>query len=97
MRVPPPTGWLEGRVAASDKELARKQQEVETFGLRARRRVKVGAPAATIVAEAQEARADLIVMGTHGRTGLSHLLLGSVAEAVIRKAPCPVLAVQAKR
>lgn len=97
MRVPPPTGWLEGRVAASDKELARKQQEVETFGLRAHHRVKVGAPAATVVAEALEARADLIVMGTRGRTGLSHLILGSVAEAVIRKAPCPVLVVQARR
>jgi nucleotide-binding universal stress UspA family protein len=96
MRVPPPTGWLEGRVAATDSKLAARQQEVELFGLRARRKVKVGAPAATIVAEAQEARADLIVMGTHGRTGLSHLLLGSVAEAVIRKAPCPVLAVQAR-
>jgi nucleotide-binding universal stress UspA family protein len=96
MRVPPPTGWMEGRVAASDKELAGKHQEVEKFGLRARHKVAVGAPAATILAEAQDARADLIVMGTHGRTGLSHLLLGSVAEAVIRKAPCPVLAVQAR-
>jgi nucleotide-binding universal stress UspA family protein len=96
MRVPPPTGWLEGRIQASDKELARKQEEIEKLGLRASRRVKVGAPAATIVAEAQDARADLIVIGTHGRTGLSHLLLGSVAEAVIRKAPCPILAVQAR-
>ena len=37
--------------------------------------------------------ADLIVMGTHGRTGLAHLLLGSVAEATLRRAPCPVLTV----
>jgi len=96
MRVPPPSGWVEGRVAASYKELARWQQEVELLGLRARRNVTVGAPAVSIVLEAQKAPADLIVMGTQGRTGLSHLLLGSVAEAVIRKAPCPVLAVQAR-
>src|SRR5262249_44246529 len=43
---------------------------------------------------AEEIRADLIVMGTHGRTGLSRLLMGSVAEQVVRKAPCPVLTVR---
>jgi universal stress protein A len=37
---------------------------------------------------------DLIVIGTHGRTGLSHMLMGSVAEKVVRKAPCPVLTVR---
>ena len=44
-----------------------------------------------IVAYAGEAGADLIVLSTHGRTGLSHLLIGSVAERVVRHAPCPVL------
>ena len=44
---------------------------------------------------AGEARADLIVMGTHGRTGLGRLLMGSVAEQVVRRAPCPVLTVKA--
>lgn len=44
---------------------------------------------------ANRQRADLIVMGTHGRTGLAHALLGSVAERVLRKAPCPVLTVRA--
>lgn len=44
-----------------------------------------------IVAYAGEASADLIVLSTHGRTGLSHLLIGSVAERVVRHAPCPVL------
>lgn len=43
---------------------------------------------------AGECRCDLIVMGTHGRTGLGRLLLGSVAEAVVRKAPCPVLTIK---
>ena len=50
-----------------------------------------GAPAKRIVDHARETHADLIVMGTHGRTGLGHLLLGSVAERVIRTATCPVL------
>lgn len=56
--------------------------------------VAAGAPAETIVRIAQERGADLIVMGTHGRTGLSHVLLGSVAEKVVRLAPCPVLMVR---
>lgn len=54
----------------------------------------VGSPAETIVRVAQELGADLIVMGTHGRTGLQHALLGSVAEKVVRLAPCPVMTVR---
>jgi nucleotide-binding universal stress UspA family protein len=50
-----------------------------------------GDPAKQIVHAAQEHKCDLIVMGTHGRTGLNRLLLGSVAEEVVRKAPCAVL------
>jgi nucleotide-binding universal stress UspA family protein len=56
-----------------------------------------GKAADVIVQTAQAQRVDLIVMGTHGRTGLSHTLLGSVAEAVLRHAPCPVLMVQYER
>jgi universal stress protein A len=51
----------------------------------------MGAPAKRIVEHARETHADLIVMGTHGRSGLGHLLLGSVAERVVRTATCPVL------
>jgi universal stress protein A len=54
-------------------------------------RLEPGSPAETIVRIAREEGADLIVMGTHGRTGMSRMLMGSVAEAVVRKAPCPVL------
>jgi nucleotide-binding universal stress UspA family protein len=50
-------------------------------------------PASAIITYANECQADLIVMGTHGRGALSHMLLGSVAERVVRLAPCPVLAV----
>jgi nucleotide-binding universal stress UspA family protein len=48
-----------------------------------------------IVDTARDHGCDLIVMGTHGRSGVSRLVLGSVAEEVLRKAPCPVLAVKA--
>jgi nucleotide-binding universal stress UspA family protein len=50
----------------------------------------IGDPADAIVDLATEEKVDLIVMGTHGRTGFSRLLMGSVAEAVVRRAPCPV-------
>jgi nucleotide-binding universal stress UspA family protein len=53
-----------------------------------------GAPFAEIVSYARREDIDLIVMGTHGRGTLAHLLIGSVAENVVRKAPCPVLTVR---
>jgi len=56
--------------------------------------VAVGHPADTIVRVAQERDADLIVMSTHGRTGLQHMFLGSVAEKVVRLAPCAVMTVK---
>jgi nucleotide-binding universal stress UspA family protein len=60
--------------------------------------VRVAAlPAAAIVRYADEHRVDLIVLGTHGRTGVSRALLGSVAERVVRTASCPVLAVPRRR
>lgn len=58
--------------------------------------VRIGAPAAEIDAAAKELKADLICVSTHGRTGLAHLLLGSVAEKIVRYAPCPVLVVRSK-
>jgi universal stress protein A len=55
---------------------------------------RVGSPYAEIVQYAAEQQIDLIVMGTHGRGAVGHLLLGSVAERVVRKAPCAVLTVR---
>jgi nucleotide-binding universal stress UspA family protein len=55
--------------------------------------VEAGPPAAQVVSYASQHRIDLIVVGTHGRTGVSRALLGSVAERIIRSAPCPVLTV----
>lgn len=54
----------------------------------------VGEPAAEILSYARESGVDLLVLGTHGRTGLEHALMGSVAERVVRKAHCPVLTVR---
>ena len=53
-----------------------------------------GYAATVIVEEAAEREVDLIVIGTHGRSGIKHLLLGSIAERVVQKAPCPVLTVR---
>ena len=54
----------------------------------------VGDPATAVVEVAEQEGVDFIVMGTHGRSGLSRLLMGSVAEAIVRKAKCPVLTVK---
>jgi universal stress protein A len=56
--------------------------------------VRWGSPVETIVAYALDNKVDLIVIATHGRTGLSHVLLGSVAERIVREAPCPVLTIR---
>ncbi|HET8761336.1 MAG TPA: universal stress protein [Nitrospiria bacterium] len=58
------------------------------------RAVAQGASAHEIVSQAREVGADLIVMGTHGRRGVNHLMVGSVAERVVRTAACPVLTVR---
>ena len=58
------------------------------------RKVVVGEPPEVIVSEAKERPCDLIVMGTHGHSGLARVLLGSVAEGVLRHATCPVLTVR---
>jgi nucleotide-binding universal stress UspA family protein len=62
--------------------------------IRAERRLEEGDAVETTLRVAQEVRADLIAMGTHGRTGILRLLMGSVAEQVLRKATCPVLTVR---
>jgi nucleotide-binding universal stress UspA family protein len=54
---------------------------------------EIGAPFAEIVRYAGREQIDVIVMGTHGRGAIAHLLIGSVAENVVRKAPCPVLTI----
>ena len=62
-----------------------------------REKVEIGSPASNILEEAEKQGSDLIVMSTHGRTGLAHLLMGSVTEEVMRNAVCPVFSVHSPR
>jgi nucleotide-binding universal stress UspA family protein len=76
-----------------EEEMLRRVQPPDA-GVQTEHRMAKGLPAEEIVRLARETQSDLIVMGTHGRTGLRRLLLGSVAEQVIRQAPCPVIVVK---
>ncbi len=72
-------------------ELRKLADGLRAEGLRVRELVTQGKPSAEIVRVAEEERADLIVVGTHGKGVLDHALFGSTTERVVRKAPCPVL------
>lgn len=67
-----------------------------TRTVKVRQQVELGVPHSAIVEKAEKEGVDLIVMSTHGRTGLSHMLIGSVTERVVRKATCPVLSIHPK-
>ena len=82
--------------AALDKFLQERFTEFLNL-IELRQRVEVGAPYANITEMAEREGADLIVMSTHGRTGLDHMLMGSVTEKVVARAPCPVLSIPAMR
>lgn len=73
--------------------LADRMERVKARGVNVTTQQLDGRPWDEIARRAREGRFDLIVMGTHGRTGMRHALLGSVAERVIQRAPCPVLVV----
>jgi nucleotide-binding universal stress UspA family protein len=80
------------RQASSD--LAQMLSETPDSKVEVTRRVVVGIPYRKIVEVAEEEKSDLIVMTTPGRTGLSHLVMGSVTEKIVRTAPCPVLTIR---
>jgi universal stress protein A len=88
-----PFGKMETAARSRLERLAR-----QTVNGKARYEVKVlmGDPAVEVLQAAERLRAELIVMATHGRRGLRHLILGSVAEHVVREAPCPVFTVKPK-
>ncbi len=91
-----PSPGLAGEEASEHEEmLARWRADAERrAGRPVRSRVLSGDPAAEIVRHAREERCDLLVVGTHGRTGIARVVLGSVAERVARESPCPVLVVR---
>ena len=64
------------------------------FAMKVNAELTEGNPSQEIIAFAEKQSVDMIVMNTHGRTGIHHAVLGSVAEKVIRKAPCPVLTIR---
>ncbi len=80
---------------ALEERLAKARGELRE-GVTSEARVVSGFPAETILEEAKRSEADLIVLGTHGRRGLSHVILGSIAERVVRTATAPVLTVRAR-
>jgi nucleotide-binding universal stress UspA family protein len=79
--------------AGVDSQLSQRADRVRAAGLRCETKIIEGSAPSEIAKRGRDIGADLIVVGTHGRTGLAHAMLGSVAERVVRRASCPVLTV----
>lgn len=102
VRDPVSLGWPGDAAGVMDPNLIvnwqeqaeQRLRELPLGGTRNESAVRVGHPFLEVVQYARDNRIDLIVMGTHGRGAVPHMLLGSVAEKVVRKAPCPVLTVK---
>jgi nucleotide-binding universal stress UspA family protein len=86
-----PVDWISSVRERARQELEKRAKRLTQSGAQAQARLEEGPPAQCICDVAGELPADLIVMGTRGRSGLAHILLGSVAERTVRMAPCPVL------
>jgi nucleotide-binding universal stress UspA family protein len=93
--VPPPAALVADIAHRLEEKLAADVSRRHTGQLDLRSAVRIGHPAEEILRYAEETGADLIVVGTHGREFIGRLLLGSVAEAMLRRAPCPVLTLHA--
>lgn len=89
-----PERMTQSMTAEANAFMDRQVEAAKSSGLIFRREVRVGVDFREIIDYAVKHDIDLIVMATHGRTGLAHVLLGSVAEKVVRKAPCPVLTIK---
>lgn len=89
--------WLQDFKQEELKKLNTLAEQLRKEGLSVESLFKEGVPSIEIVRTAKEINADLIVLGTHGRRGLSHVVMGSVAERVSREAPCPVFIVRGKK
>jgi nucleotide-binding universal stress UspA family protein len=86
-----PYTYFEELETALHQALEKKLQRVHQAGLEGDYVLVHGIPFQVIIDTAAAQHMDLIIMGTHGRTGLTHMLMGSVAEKVVRLGPCPVL------
>ena len=89
-----PEKVVESLSQGANATLDRQVEAAKSRGLVFRREVRVGVDFREIIDYATKHAIDLIAMATHGRSGLAHVLLGSVAEKVVRKAPCPVLTIK---
>jgi universal stress protein A len=87
----------EDLVKEAERRMLATLQSLAAEGIQATGEVLIGGPSHVIIEQANTVNADLIVMGTHGRTGITHLLIGSVAERVIRHAPCPVFVIRERK
>ena len=85
--------YLSDRMYHATAELSAFKDKLHRRGIETITRVGTGLPSEEVIAAAQAVNADLILLGTRGKSGLAHVLLGSTAERVLRMAPCPVLAV----
>jgi nucleotide-binding universal stress UspA family protein len=88
------TNIRENLQADAEESLSQRVADAGTQSVDVRPRVLIGEPFDEICRVAEASHSDLIVMGSHGRTGFAHVFLGSVAERVVRHAPCPVLVIR---
>lgn len=94
MRLPSPEA-MAAEVTTLETELEGVQRQLREQGVsNVTVNIAQGDPLTEILRVVKDVGIDLVVIGTHGRTGLKHLLLGSVAEKVVRHAPCPVLTIR---
>lgn len=87
-----PPNLTELQKESAEKECAKQLKHADLEGSQVI--VGVGTPFVEIVKIAREEEVDLLIIGTHGRGAIAHMLLGSVAERIVRKSPCPVLTVR---
>lgn len=92
--IPTSLDYFRDVEGAAEVRLVDLAEELRGQGYHVKTLAREGFPPEVILAEAEAAGADLIAMGTHGRTGLAHLVLGSTAERVVQRADCPVLTVR---
>jgi universal stress protein A len=94
-----PSSYLELQARArrdAERRLAAAVDKAKKAGVRVESKLIVGTPSEQIIRHAGRWHADLIVVGTHGRTGLGRVFMGSVAERVLQRASCPVLTVRGR-